>query len=147
MGSIFQTILFFGGAKAAQEADNILILQDKRLITPRGKKYLQVTKNRFSGDLGMFNLEFNRDCLSFASKKKVKPDQIMMQSNPDPSSGKENNSNNENVNVKMVSFSNSENSKPSNGHGSLNHSNGNGNGIKKNNCIFTSPLVEKKREE
>ena len=30
----------FGGAKASQEADNILILQDKRLTSPRGKKYL-----------------------------------------------------------------------------------------------------------
>jgi len=60
----------FGGAKASQEADNILILQDKRLITPRGKKYLQVTKNRFSGDLGMFNLEFDRECLSFAVRPK-----------------------------------------------------------------------------
>jgi len=60
----------FGGAKASQEADNILILQDKRLITPKGRKYLQVTKNRFSGDLGMFNLEFDRECLSFAVKPK-----------------------------------------------------------------------------
>jgi len=60
----------FGGIKASQEADNILILQDKRLSTPRGKKYLQVTKNRFSGDLGMFSLDFNRDCLSYAIKKK-----------------------------------------------------------------------------
>jgi len=61
----------FGGAKASQEADNILIIQDKRLSTPRGKKYLQVTKNRFSGDLGMFTLDFDRETLSFAPKKKV----------------------------------------------------------------------------
>lgn len=33
----------FGGAKASQEADNILILQDKRLVTSRGKKFLQVS--------------------------------------------------------------------------------------------------------
>lgn len=32
----------FGGAKASQEADNVLIIQDKRLISVRGKKYLQV---------------------------------------------------------------------------------------------------------
>lgn len=32
----------FGGAKASQEADNILIIQDKRLTSVRGKKYLQV---------------------------------------------------------------------------------------------------------
>ncbi|CAL8072073.1 unnamed protein product [Orchesella dallaii] len=60
----------FGGAKASQEADNILIIQDKRLSNPRGKKYLQVTKNRFSGDLGMFTLDFDRESLSFAPKKK-----------------------------------------------------------------------------
>ncbi|OXA57617.1 twinkle protein, mitochondrial [Folsomia candida] len=68
----------FGGAKASQEADNILILQDKRLTSPRGKKYLQVTKNRFSGDLGMFTLEFNRDCLSYATKKKPRSDQVLL---------------------------------------------------------------------
>jgi twinkle protein len=60
----------FGGIKASQEADNILILQDRRLITPKGKKYLQVTKNRFSGDLGMFPLEFDRESLSFTTKKR-----------------------------------------------------------------------------
>lgn len=32
----------FGSAKATQEADNILIIQDKRLTSVRGKKYLQV---------------------------------------------------------------------------------------------------------
>lgn len=32
----------FGGVKASQEADNILIVQDKRLTSQRGKKFLQV---------------------------------------------------------------------------------------------------------
>lgn len=32
----------FGGAKASQEADNVLILQDKRLHSLRGRKYIQV---------------------------------------------------------------------------------------------------------
>lgn len=32
----------FGGAKASQEADNVLILQDKRLSSLRGRKNLQV---------------------------------------------------------------------------------------------------------
>jgi twinkle protein len=62
----------FGGAKASQEADNILILQDRRLTSPRGKKYLQLTKNRFSGDLGMFSLEFDKESLSFSGKKKLR---------------------------------------------------------------------------
>lgn len=33
----------FGGAKASQEADNVLLIQDKRLVSVRGKKYLQVS--------------------------------------------------------------------------------------------------------
>lgn len=38
------TSSIFGGAKATQEADNVLIIQDKRLTSVRGKKYLQVSK-------------------------------------------------------------------------------------------------------
>jgi len=36
------TLSIFGSAKASQEADNVLIIQDKRLTSLRGKKYLQV---------------------------------------------------------------------------------------------------------
>ena len=32
----------FGSAKVSQEADNILILQDKRLTSIRGRKFIQV---------------------------------------------------------------------------------------------------------
>lgn len=35
------TLSIFGSAKASQEADNVLIIQDKR-IAIKGKKYLQV---------------------------------------------------------------------------------------------------------
>lgn len=35
----------FGGAKASQEADNILIIQDRRLSSTKGRKYLQVFKS------------------------------------------------------------------------------------------------------
>ncbi|XP_065317715.1 twinkle mtDNA helicase-like isoform X2 [Gordionus sp. m RMFG-2023] len=58
----------FGGIKATQEADNVLILQEKSSMShmPK-KKYIQITKNRFDGDLGMIPIEFNRDKLSFAS--------------------------------------------------------------------------------
>lgn len=38
------TSSIFGGAKATQEADNVLIIQDKRLTSVRGKKYLQVCR-------------------------------------------------------------------------------------------------------
>lgn len=37
------TASVFGSAKATQEADNVLILQDKRLMSLRGRKYLQVS--------------------------------------------------------------------------------------------------------
>ncbi|KAG5671648.1 hypothetical protein PVAND_001839 [Polypedilum vanderplanki] len=62
----------FGGAKATQEADNVLIIQDKRLTSVRGKKYLQIAKNRYSGDLGIMPLEFDKESLSYAHKTKKK---------------------------------------------------------------------------
>ncbi|XP_001604051.2 twinkle protein, mitochondrial [Nasonia vitripennis] len=68
------TASIFGGAKASQEADNVLIIQDKRLSSIRGKKYLQIAKNRYCGDLGMMVLEFDKSSLSYAEKKKRKPD-------------------------------------------------------------------------
>lgn len=48
----------------------MLIIQDKRLTAIRGKKYLQVAKNRYSGDLGIMPLDFDKDGLSYAAKKK-----------------------------------------------------------------------------
>ncbi|XP_024946608.1 twinkle protein, mitochondrial isoform X2 [Cephus cinctus] len=66
------TSSIFGGAKASQEADNILIIQDKRLTSVRGKKYLQVAKNRYSGDLGIMTMDFDKSSLSYAPKKKSK---------------------------------------------------------------------------
>ncbi|XP_073822002.1 mitochondrial DNA helicase [Musca autumnalis] len=66
----------FGSAKASQEADNVLIIQDKRLTSVKGKKYLQIVKNRYSGDLGIMPMEFNKEALSYAfsgqKKKKEK---------------------------------------------------------------------------
>jgi len=35
----------FGSAKVTQEADNILILQDKRLTSIRGRKFIQVSSD------------------------------------------------------------------------------------------------------
>ncbi|GFO43144.1 twinkle protein, mitochondrial [Plakobranchus ocellatus] len=62
------TASVFGTAKATQEADNVLILQDRRLTSVRGRKYIQVTKNRFDGELGIMLLKFDKDSLSFAAK-------------------------------------------------------------------------------
>lgn len=49
-----------------------IIWQDKRLTAVRGKKYLQVAKNRYSGDLGIVPLEFDKDALSYQTKRKAK---------------------------------------------------------------------------
>ncbi|GFR99597.1 twinkle protein, mitochondrial [Elysia marginata] len=63
------TASVFGTAKATQEADNVLILQDRRLTSVRGRKYIQVTKNRFDGELGLMLLKFDKESLSFAAAK------------------------------------------------------------------------------
>ncbi|KAM6184795.1 twinkle mtDNA helicase [Rhynchocyon petersi] len=88
-----QTASIFGSAKASQEADNVLILQDRKLVTGPGKRYLQVSKNRFDGDVGVFPLEFNKSSLTFsippkskARLKKIKDDNGLVTKKP--SSGK-----------------------------------------------------------
>jgi len=44
----------FGSAKVSQEADNILILQDKRLTSLRGRKFIQVGKRSlFAGHISV----------------------------------------------------------------------------------------------
>uniref|UniRef100_A0A8C5RHK4 Twinkle mtDNA helicase n=1 Tax=Laticauda laticaudata TaxID=8630 RepID=A0A8C5RHK4_LATLA len=67
-----QTSSIFGSAKASQEADNVLILQDRKLTTGPGRRYLQVSKNRFDGDVGIFPLEFSKTCLTFSNPVKSK---------------------------------------------------------------------------
>ncbi|XP_033095571.1 twinkle protein, mitochondrial-like isoform X2 [Anneissia japonica] len=67
-----QTASIFGSAKASQEADNILILQDRRLTSLRGKKYIQVAKNRFDGDLGIVPLFFDKDSLCMSAPPKTR---------------------------------------------------------------------------
>lgn len=67
-----QTASIFGSAKASQEADNVLILQEKKLVTCPGRRSLQVTKNRFDGDVGEFPLEFLKTSLTFGPPVKGK---------------------------------------------------------------------------
>ncbi|KAM9715511.1 twinkle mtDNA helicase [Menidia menidia] len=67
-----QTASIFGSAKASQEADNVLILQEKKLVTCPGRRSLQVTKNRFDGDVGIFPLEFIKSSLTFSAPTKGK---------------------------------------------------------------------------
>ncbi|KAG8008759.1 Twinkle protein, partial [Nibea albiflora] len=67
-----QTASIFGSAKASQEADNVLILQEKKLVTAPGRRSLQVTKNRFDGDVGIFPLDFIKSSLTFSTPLKGK---------------------------------------------------------------------------
>ncbi|MBN3295933.1 PEO1 protein, partial [Amia calva] len=70
-----QTASIFGSAKASQEADNVLILQEKKLVSCPGRRALQVAKNRFDGDVGIFPLEFQKTSLTFSpplSKAKLR---------------------------------------------------------------------------
>lgn len=66
----------------------LIDLQDKRLTSVRGKKYLQVAKNRYSGELGIVPLDFDKDALSYQAKKKSKsktdePDKLLNQCSVD----------------------------------------------------------------
>ncbi|CAF0886846.1 unnamed protein product [Didymodactylos carnosus] len=72
----------FGTAKASQESDNILIIQNRKLPNATGyMKYLQVGKNRFDGELGKFQLRFDRDRLSFSRlRKDIKSDEVIINS-------------------------------------------------------------------
>lgn len=50
----------------------MLILQEKKLVTCPGRRSLQVTKNRFDGDVGIFPLDFIKSSLTFSSPVKGK---------------------------------------------------------------------------
>jgi len=76
----------FGSAKATQEADNVLILQDKSFASIRGRKYIQITKNRFDGELGNMLLKFDKESLSFCSTAKEK-EKVSKKSAQDVSEG------------------------------------------------------------
>ncbi len=58
--------------QASQEADNVLILQEKKMVTCPGRRSLQVTKNRFDGDVGIFPLDFIKSSLTFSTVIKGK---------------------------------------------------------------------------
>jgi twinkle protein len=51
----------YGSAKATQEADTVIILQNEN-----SKKYLDVRKNRFNGDLGQTPLFFDRNSCRYS---------------------------------------------------------------------------------
>lgn len=53
----------FGTAKATQEADNVVIIQNSK----EGKS-VELKKNRYDGDLGRFGIAFNKEARSFAEE-------------------------------------------------------------------------------
>jgi twinkle protein len=61
-GAPLTTASIYGAAKVTQEADNVLILQNEFAGKP---KYIDIKKNRFSGDLGQIPVFFNKDQLKF----------------------------------------------------------------------------------
>ncbi|XP_040577676.1 twinkle mtDNA helicase [Lepeophtheirus salmonis] len=72
----------FGGAKATQEADNVIFLQTETSeVNSKQKKYLEIVKNRFSGDLGTLPLHFNKETLTF-NKKTFKSEKDRRSKNP-----------------------------------------------------------------
>ena len=76
----------FGGGKATQEADNVMLLQSEAVEDSFAKrKSVEVCKNRFAGDLGLVPLYFTKPFLSFS--KKVWDSQRMLERNS-PGKGK-----------------------------------------------------------
>ena len=58
----------FGGGKATQEADNVLLLQTEETEGPIKRKSLEIVKNRYAGDLDSMPLIFSKPFLSFSKK-------------------------------------------------------------------------------
>lgn len=50
----------YGSSKAAQEADNIWMIQNRELY-----KVFDIKKNRFDGEIGKVAIGFDRECKSF----------------------------------------------------------------------------------
>ena len=61
-GAPLTTASIYGAAKVTQEADNVMILQNEFAGKP---KYIDIKKNRFSGDIGQIPVYFNKDQLKF----------------------------------------------------------------------------------
>lgn len=66
---LLTTDSIFGTAKATQEADNLLLLQRKQ----DGSKYIDVKKNRFSGDTGSIRIGFHKASKCFSEMPMSSP--------------------------------------------------------------------------
>jgi twinkle protein len=61
----------FGSAKATQESDNVIILQNNGIV-----KFLDIRKNRFDGELGFVPFEFNKKTMRFKELSKEEVDEL-----------------------------------------------------------------------
>jgi len=58
----------YGSAKATQEADTVLILQNQN-----GQKFLDIRKNRFNGELGPVQIFFDKNSCRYAESQNFAP--------------------------------------------------------------------------
>ena len=68
-GEMLSVHSVYGGGKATQEADNVLLLQEEQSEDSFfKKKYIELVKNRFAGDLGIVPLAFTKPFLTMSKK-------------------------------------------------------------------------------
>jgi len=66
--TLLKIFLSYGYQINFQEADNVIILQEEEINLKVKRKFIQIVKNRFSGDLGLAPLFFNKPTLTFSKK-------------------------------------------------------------------------------
>ena len=76
----------YGGGKSTQEADNVLLLQQTEEIPGAKRKYIEVAKNRFSGDVGQMALFFKKESLTMSKlgKQSLPPKQKKKSTEKEP---------------------------------------------------------------
>ena len=68
-GDMLSVHSVYGGGKATQEADNVLLLQEEQKDDSFfKKKYIEVVKNRYAGELGVVPLAFTKPFLTMSKK-------------------------------------------------------------------------------
>merc|ERR1712241_700263 len=68
-GDMLSVHSVYGGGKATREADNVLLLQEEQKDDSFfKKKYIELVKNRYAGDLGIVPLAFTKPFLTMSKK-------------------------------------------------------------------------------
>merc|ERR1719158_1335923 len=66
-GEMLSVHSVYGGGKATQEADNVMLLQEEQSNDSFfKKKYIELVKNRYAGDLGIVPLAFTKSFLTMS---------------------------------------------------------------------------------